>query len=566
MFCYFGLPIGIRLVLALTSVVAAAWLLRKHSNLIAITRSRIERLSKRPLASLATVFAVSLAVNLILGAIRTPQPDVHDEWAYLLAGDTYASGRLTNPAHPFWQHFETFHVLSQPSYMAKYPPGTGLTLALGQYLFQLPIAGVWIVHSLALAALCWMHRGWISANWSFIGCLLLAINVPMLMGWSQTYWGGSVAMLGGALLLGAVRRIASEKHRSNTAFAILGVSLGIGCVLLAISRPFEGVLLVVVCGAVLFGRLLRQPSRLWRQALAVTIPLVIVAAGGLSWIAFNNQTVTGNAMKLPYSAHAEQYASTSMWIWSPMPELKQYNLERMESLYINWTRARQLNARTWDGFLSLAGKKLNLLWGFFPLLGGICLFPTVRLLKRKDWWFRFAFGVVAAILAIELQLVHSYAWPHYLAPVAGLFYVLLFRGLAWIDGVGRQVSFLRLVAPTAVIYGCFSLAAYAVVLGYSDSESARVVVEQKLEQTGGRHLVFVEYLPDHNLHQENVYNAADIDASDIVWANRLGDDQDRELIKWYNGSRKVWLWRVDSGTGSLKRWNPADIDSVAARH
>src|SRR3954469_23984252 len=140
------------------------------------------------------VFLGCMAIALARG--HDPLPEVHDEHAYLLAGDTFAHGRLTNPQHPLWRSLETFHELQRPTYQAKYPPGQGLFLAAGQALWGRPIVGVWLSAALMASALAWMLQGWLPPRWALVGTALGAVTLVFsgrdngggaLAYWSQSY-------------------------------------------------------------------------------------------------------------------------------------------------------------------------------------------------------------------------------------------------------------------------------------------------------------------------------------------------------------------------------------------
>lgn len=544
MFCYDGLPFSIRIA-CLVLALALAWILtRDHADRFIALRKLVESVSRRTGLSMALLFGVSVLLNATLTYLHQPQPKVHDEFAYQLAADTYASGRLTNPTHPHWEHFETFHVLSHPSYMAKYPAGNGLLLAVGQRLTGNSITGSWLAMGLALACLFWMLCAWIPARWALLGCLLLTINVPMIMAWSQTWWGGSLQLAAGALLFGSMKRIIEPDRWSRPTWFYASL-FATGAVVLAITRPFEGLLACLLAGGVLVCWFIRQQDRLWTTMTGIVAPCVVIGGMGVTFLLVNNQAVTGKATTLPYAEHSRQHEATSLWIWKDLPPVPEYKLPRMESFYINWSRARQQQAQSFEGYVTLVRKKLNLLWRFFPFLGGLCLIWIPWVKGKQSFWLGWCMAALLFVVVVELQLVHSHTFPHYVAPFACLFYVLLFHGLRSWRLVSRDQSWARIMVPAIVVYSGLCLAAYVGWNSLQDSATPRSELQARLTAIEGQHLVFVQYPDGYSVHDEWVYNGADIDSARIVWAHNLTREKNQRLVEYYP-ERSVWIWRVGS--------------------
>lgn len=257
----------------------------------------------RPVIIAALLFTAALLVSATISLLRPPVPRVHDEFSYLLAADTFNQGRVANPTHPLWRHFETIHVIQQPSYASKYPPGQGAMLAVGQWATGWPMAGVWLTTAVATVAAYWMLLGMVPPKWASIGAALLIVVPGMQLVWGQTYWGGMLAYAGGALVLGAAARL---KNRLQTHAALLMAS---GALLLAVTRPFEGLVLCLAAAVWVTVSWIRNSwpaaKPLMLRVIAPQLAILSLGAGGL---ASYNHAITGDVLTMPYQIHEGVYA------------------------------------------------------------------------------------------------------------------------------------------------------------------------------------------------------------------------------------------------------------------
>jgi hypothetical protein len=487
-----------------------------------------------------------------------PKPAVHDEFSYLLAADTFASGRVTNPPHKYWEHFETFHVLQQPTYASKYQPMQGLVLAFGQKLFGLPWAGVLLSSALMCAIVCWTLQGWISPGLSLLGGLLVMLKVGVLSYWVNTYWGGCVAAIAIALTIGSIPRIV--RHRQY----LHSITFAVGLAILANSRPYEAAVLgltsVIALGWWLWKTKAELPVVLLRVAAPAAAVLVVAAAA----MAYYNYRVTGSALTLPYQAHDRQYDMVSMFAWSKTRAQPVYHHEVMRKFWAEWhvDQVKAAHSAMTEISLMKIGAVYDFFLGLWPLLIPPLIWPYALKNTEERLTLFFIFAFILALLPLT-----GFA-PHYAASFACLAYMRFLQSLgrlqgwrpggkAW--GVAVATLFVLMIPYQFVVELGLVLkfGAYAPQLAL-----AREPVLEALEKQPGRQLVLVRYSPSHNVHDEWVYNRADIDASQIVWAREMTPEQDRPFVQYFH-DRTAWLVEADQNPPKLVPYDLAPPTGVA---
>ncbi len=529
------------------------------------------RLSARPALCFAVIFLTSVAVRLLLLTLQpVPIPLFHDEFSYLLGGDTFFHLRLTNPTPPVPVAFETIHTDLWPTYQSMYMPGPALLLFLGELLGK-PWIAVLLITAAFCATLYWAVSAWLPRTWALLAAAIALGYTGSLQWWFDNYFCLGLSCFASALILGSLPRIARDLKPRST------LPLAVGLVLLMLTRPYEGLCVALPCVLVLLWQLRR--AGVTRLLALSALPSSLIALTVL-WLLYYNWRGTGHPLLFPYMLNFREYHITGPFLFSAKHPIPQYDLGMLQRFYTGAELPQYdfMRNHPWDFFV----RKVTVYYANFilglalPVLAGLAFLvrrrPQPAILRpeanehleghRNTLWL--APVLAFAGFAFNVVLMAWAPFPQYAAPAAPALYLLATFGLY---GVSRlqlpRLNGSRFVAGILIAELMLGLS----IFGWRVSDSRdfpepqyvskdRARVAHDILSHPGKQLCLVRYIRYHDGWQEWVFNGADLNSERLVWARSLSPETDREIIKDLP-RRTVWLARPDIPEEMLKRYSPS---------
>jgi hypothetical protein len=164
-----------------------------------------------------------------------------------------------------------------------------------------------------------------------------------------------------------------------------------------------------------------------------------------------------------------------------------------------------------------------------------------------------------AIFLISAAGISAIIWslPHYLAPATGVVFLLLVEAIRYLRAMKRVGRPVGVALSRSAVFLLALDKGLGAAQGLCDplkwtcqGDPSRRAITEKLSNTPGKHLVMVRYGQDHNIHDDWVFNGAEIDGAKVLWARETDAGQNARLFAYFK-DRQIWLVEPDTDNTEL---------------
>jgi len=274
-------------------------------------------------------------------------------------------------------------------------------------------------------------------------------------------------------------------------------------------------------------------------------------------MAYYNWRLTDNPLLLPHVLNTETHLTAPMFLWQHAKPPLHYRNAQFENFYNAWERAYYRT--TWEDARRITLETLGSMGGFFFWRAELLLLPFVFFLFRDR-----KMRLPLAIFLLVTLGIFAVVWggPHYVAPlvcVLVLLVVQMLRHMNTMEVKGRRLG--AMVVRVIVVILLVQTAGRALNHECDQLERAcsgiteRAEIANQLRNTPGKHLVMVRYAKFHNIHYEWVYNGAEIDSAQVLWARDIDSSQNEKLLVHFK-DRQIWLVEPDERDREARQLKP----------
>jgi hypothetical protein len=271
---------------------------------------------------------------------------------------------------------------------------------------------------------------------------------------------------------------------------------------------------------------------------------------------FYNLSATGNPFRLPYQIHEATYAMAPLFLLQRASRQPEYRHEVIHEFHKFYAIPSYNNQRSILGFLvedvcvllTLGFRAINIF--ALPLILAFSVLPAWM---RRDRWARRAL-LIYIVLALGM-LAETFKGLHYAAPITGLMYFFILNAWRLARRNDQKITRLLWLTPILAIALLMISVRAAVMKDRTSWHIKRAQLLEQMQHQDTDHLIIVRYGPGHAVHNEWVYNEADIDRAKVVFARAINSRQDCQLVEYFK-SRQIWSLEIDSdqSTPQLKRY------------